>query len=135
MTYLYPKYNPETYCNRDLFAIVCKTKDLRPVWAHVNCGKWGVEYTPFLELCPTHCPLCESKLNYGIGKNNVGKTDSTTPSTDHKLPRNAGGTNDIANLWVICERCNRMKNNAIPEDAARLRNIARFLEESKLNTT
>jgi len=28
---------------------------------------------------------------------------------DHKKPREWGGTNDVENLWAICERCNSGK--------------------------
>ena len=128
---LYPKYDSDTYYSKEIFTEVCKNSDLRPVWAKVNSIKWGAEYAPFLELCQRHCPLCNSELDYGIGKNNHNKLDSNTPSTDHKIPRSTGGTNDINNLWIICERCNRMKNNATFEDVTRFRNLAKFLEESQ----
>jgi hypothetical protein len=135
---LYSKYNPSTYVNRDLFAHVCDTGDLRPVWAKVNSQNWGVEYEFFLKLCKTHCPCCNSELDYGLGKNNHGKKDYETPSTDHKIPqsvsRELGLTkqqiNDIDNLWVVCERCNRFKNNATYDDINRLEGIINILKET-----
>lgn len=30
---------------------------------------------------------------------------------DHKIPCSRGGTDDDANLWVLCRGCNRTKNN------------------------
>jgi len=30
---------------------------------------------------------------------------------DHKLPQDWGGTNDVDNLWAICEECNAEKKN------------------------
>jgi hypothetical protein len=128
---LYPKYNPETYYSRDLFAVVCETRDLRPVWAKVNSMGWGVEYEPYLALCKTHCPCCGSELDYGLGKNNHGKPDYATPSTDHIIPQSYGGENSIENFWIICERCNRFKNNATYDDVERIRKIAQVLEETK----
>lgn len=128
---LYPKYNPTTYYSRDLYEAVSITGDLRLVWAKVYSLKWNVDYDSFLKLCYENCPICDSKLNYGLGNNNKGKKDYETPSTDHKNPRSEGGARDcIENIWVICERCNRIKSNATPEDAHRFRAIAHWLEES-----
>lgn len=129
MKKLYPKYDPGTYITRDLFRIVCETKDLRPVWAHKNAQKWGVDPAEFLKLCEPVCSCCGSKLDYGLGKNNTDKLDIHTPSTDHKKPRSMGGTNDIDNLWIICNRCNLLKNNSTPEDIHRYKRILETLEK------
>ena len=126
---LYPKYNPETYHSRDLQAVVFETGDLRPVWAKFNSVNWGVEYDQYLALCKTHCPCCGSKLDYGLGNNNHGKKDYETPSTDHRNPQSIGGTNDLDNLWIICMRCNRIKNDATYEDINRLEGIITVLKE------
>jgi 5-methylcytosine-specific restriction endonuclease McrA len=128
---LYPKYDPATYVTRELYTRVTKTGDLRVVWAHKNAQKWGVDYTPYLSLCEEHCSCCGSTLNYGLGKNNTNKADVNTPSTDHKIPRSLGGTNDIENLWIICNKCNTLKNNATHEDIQRYENIIKMLKETK----
>lgn len=125
---LYPKYDPATYHSRELYRLVCETRDLRPVWAHRNALKWGVSPGPFLELCGETCACCGSPLNYGLGKNNVDKLDTHTPSTDHIIPRSMGGTNDISNLWIICNRCNTLKNNSTPDDIHRYKSILDVLE-------
>lgn len=132
MIMLYPKYNAETYLNKSLFAEVCRTGDLRPIWAKVHSTNRKVDYDQFLNLCKINCPLCSSKLNYGIGKNNVDKQDYETPSTDHIIPRSEGGTDTIDNFWIICERCNRFKNNATKEDTQRMKNIAMILEDANI---
>jgi len=128
MAKLYPKYDPGTYYSRELFRTVCETNDLRPVWAWKNAQKWGVEYEPFLAKCGEICACCGSPLNYGLGKNNVDKLDIHTPSTDHIIPRSLEGSNDIDNLWIICNRCNLLKNNSTPEDIHRYRKILETLE-------
>jgi len=133
MSKLYPKYNPETYYSRDLFAVVCETGDLRPVWAKVNSQYWKVDYDEFLKLCKPTCNLCNSVLNYGLGFNNSGKKDTETPSTDHIIPQSMGGQDSIDNFWIICERCNRFKNNATKEDAKRFQAIGTFLLEQDSN--
>ena len=125
---LYPKYDPGTYMTRDLYKIVCETKDLRPVWGHVNAQKWGVDPQGFLALCHDTCSCCGSDLDYGLGKNNVDKSDVHTPSTDHKIPRSMGGSNDLSNLWVICNRCNRLKNDSTADDIHRYKAILAVLE-------
>jgi hypothetical protein len=134
---MYPKYDPATYHSRDLFRTVCETKDLRPVWAYKNSQKWGVDYKTFLALCKETCSCCGSPLNYGLGKNNVDKPDIHTPSTDHRVPRSVaillGWTeeqiNDITNLWIVCNRCNTLKNNSTAEDIHRFKAIISHLEE------
>jgi hypothetical protein len=127
---MYKKFDPGTYISRDLYRRVCETKDLRVVWAYANAQKWGVEYEPYLVLCEENCSCCGSKLDYGIGKNNNGKLDENTPSTDHKIPRSKGGTNDLDNLWIICNKCNTLKNNATHEDIHRYENIVKMLKET-----
>jgi 5-methylcytosine-specific restriction endonuclease McrA len=133
MAKLYPKYDPGTYYSRELFRTVCETNDLRPVWAWKNSQKWSVEYEPFLAKCGEACACCGSLLNYGLGKNNVDKLDIHTPSTDHIIPRSLEGSNDIDNLWIICNRCNLLKNNSTPEDIHRYRKILETLE--RIGTT
>lgn len=125
---LYPKYDPGTYHSRDLYRVVCETRDLRPVWAHKNANKWGVDVEQFLRLCGDVCSCCGSELDYGLGYNNVDKQDVNTPSTDHIVPRSEGGTNDIENLWIICNRCNLLKNNSTAEDIHRYKSILEVLE-------
>jgi 5-methylcytosine-specific restriction endonuclease McrA len=129
MAKLYPKYDPGTYYSRELFRTVCETNDLRPGWAWKNAQKWGVDYEPFLAKCGETCACCGSPLNFGLGKNNVDKSDIHTPSTDHIIPRSLEGSNDIDNLWIICNRCNLLKNNSTPEDIHRYRRILETLEQ------
>ena len=128
MVKLYPKYDPGRYYSRELFRTVCETNDVRPVWAWKNAQKWEVDYEPFLAKCGETCACCGSPLNYGLGKNNVDKLDIHTPSTDHIIPRSLQGSNDIDNLWIICNRCNLLKNNSTPEDIHRYRKILETLE-------
>lgn len=128
---LYPKYDPGTYITRELYRKVCETGDLRIVWAHANAQKWSVDYESFLDLCKETCSCCGSTLDYGLGKNNKGKLDENTPSTDHKIPRSLGGNNCLENLWIICNKCNTLKNNATIADIHRYENIVRILKESK----
>lgn len=129
MKKLYPKYDPGTYLTRDLFRVVCETQDLRPVWAWKNSQKWSVDYEQFLAKCEPTCSCCGSDLDYGLGKNNTDKADIHTPSTDHIIPRSMGGNNDISNLWIICNRCNLLKNNSTPDDRHRYRRILETLEK------
>jgi len=130
---LYPKYDPGTYITRDLYRKVCETKDLRYVWAHKNSQKWAVDYDSFLALCGETCACCGSQLDYGLGQNNQDKSDVNTPSTDHINPRSLGGTNDIENLWIICNRCNLLKNNSTPDDIHRYKRILETLEQINSN--
>lgn len=137
MKKLYPKYDPGTYYTRELYRAVCETKDLRPVWAWKNSQKWGVEYEPFLAKCGMTCACCDSSLDYGLGKNNQEKSDTHTPSTDHRIPKKVAKLmgwaeeqiNHISNLWIICNRCNRLKNDSTAEDIHRYKKIVEVLEQ------
>jgi len=132
MKKLYPKYDPGTYHSRDLYRKVCESKDLRPVWAYKNAQKWGVDPDEFLKLCGEACACCGSTLDYGLGKNNVDKKDINTPSTDHIVPQSLDESkiNDITNLWIICGRCNLLKNNSTAEDIHRYKMILEVLERT-----
>jgi len=45
---------------------------------------------------------------------------------DHKVPQDWGGTNDLANLWAICEECNgEKKNYYAAQDADLMRAVMR----------
>lgn len=129
---MYPKYNSGTYITRELYRKVCETGDLRYVWAHVNAKKWNADYASYLSKCDINCSCCGSPLDYGIGKNNQGKLDENTPSTDHKIPRSKGGTDNIDNLWIICNKCNTLKNNSTFEDIKRYENIIKVLQEGNV---
>jgi 5-methylcytosine-specific restriction endonuclease McrA len=130
MKKLYPKYDPGTYLTRDLYRVVCETKDLRPVWAWKNSQKWSVDYQQFLDKCGNVCACCGSPLDYGLGKNNNDKLDIHTPSTDHIIPQSLDESkrNDLDNLWIICNRCNLLKNNSTPDDIHRYKRILETLE-------
>ena len=137
MSKLYPKYEPETYHSRDIFQRVVESHDLRIVWAYKSAGKWNADPEALLAKCKPECSCCGSKLNYGLGKNNPGKVDVNMPSTDHIVSQDQGKrlgwTEDqihhIDNLWIICMRCNLLKNNSTPEDIHRYENIVRVLKE------
>jgi hypothetical protein len=134
MAKIYNKFDPGTYHSRDLYRIVCQTGDLRPVWAYKNANKWNVDPELFLKLCGQTCACCGSILNYGLGKNNVKKLDINTPSTDHIIAQTVDESkiNDIDNLWIICMRCNLLKNNSTAEDIHRYKSIVEVLERSKI---
>ena len=137
---IYSKYDPGTYHSRELYRKVCVTGDLRPVWAYKNANKWGVDPEPYLDLCGESCACCGSILDYGLGKNNVeDKLDINTPSTDHIVAQAVaeakGWTkeqiNDLSNLWIVCMRCNRLKNDSTADDIHRYKAIIEVLERTK----
>jgi 5-methylcytosine-specific restriction endonuclease McrA len=134
---LYPKYLDGTYHSRDIFRRVIQTRDLRIPWAYKSAPKWKADPEEFLNLCNETCQNCHSPLDYGVGKNNHGKKDINKPSCDHIFPqaeaKKLGWTEEqihhISNLWIICSRCNLLKNNSTIEDAFRHENIAKILRE------
>jgi len=128
MKKLYPKYDPGTYHTRDLYRIVCETRDLRPVWAHKNANKWGVDPEKFLQLCGKECAICSETLDYGLGKNNHDKNLENKPSTHHIVPQSKGGLDVIENFKIICMRCNEILTNSTHKEIHRYIKIAKFLK-------
>lgn len=131
---LFPFWDATTYCTRELFEEVTITEDLRKVWSYASLGRGGRKSTLVVDdiraVCTDHCPICKNELDYGLGKNNHNKEDYHTPSLDQRVPREAGGAYIVGNIWVICERCNRLKNSAHgEEDARRLETIAKVLRD------
>jgi len=132
----YKIYDPATYITRDLWREVVAANDLRPVWAHIQAQKWQVSYEEYKAKCPTHCPCCNSELNYGIGRNHPDerKNPENTPSTDHIIPRSIAPELEfgvIDNLQVICLWCNTLKNNTTYKDIPRVQGIIKLLESTQ----
>ena len=54
------------------------------------------------------------------------------PSTaDHKIPLALGGTNDDANLWLLCEACNKQKTKKDMAAITAARHDGRIAEQLK----
>lgn len=70
----------------------------------------------------SHCPVCEVAFTCGRGKG----TNIVLPShrSVDRLDSNLGYA--PGNVWVICHRCNTIKNNASLSD---LKRLVRVLEE------
>jgi hypothetical protein len=60
-----------------------------------DCELAGDRHAPFV------CPHCAFEFIFGVEDPNI--------EVDHKIPRNAGGTDDLENLLVVCRSCNRSK--------------------------
>lgn len=53
----------------------------------------------------THCPCCGVELDYDTSKK------PNSPEPDHIIPYALGGRDELANLVVICRRCNQSKGS------------------------
>lgn len=131
---LYPYWDTNTYCTRELFEEIVESGDLRKVWSYASLQraerKNNLTLLDIYQVCLTHCPVCNNWLDYGLGKNNHSKNDYNTPSLDKLIPGESGGEYIKENIWVICERCNRLKNSAHgAEDAARLTVLASIIKD------
>lgn len=71
--------------------------------------------------CNGKCCICGKKIDF---------LDMTI---DHKIPLSKGGTNEMSNLQLSCEPCNRIKNSmTMPELAEKITEILRNYKKMKI---
>ena len=111
-------YDANTYLRSDLFIEFMKLKDLKRIWSINMSQKWGCDADSLWKKCPDRCPIFDTPLDYGLGKNTVVRNiagennDWFRPSVDHIVARsNGGSSNDVNNMVVISLRANTMKSN------------------------
>jgi len=120
-------YDASTYLRNDLYAEFIKSKDkpatLKRIWA-INMGqKWGCDPEELWSKCVDRCPIFDTPLDYGLGKNTLVRNNSGEnndwfrPSADHVVARSHGGSsNDVSNIVVVSLRANTLKNNIKSEE-------------------
>jgi hypothetical protein len=111
-------YDANTYLRSDLFVDFMKKKDLKRIWAISMSQKWGCDADALHAKCPDRCPIFNTPLDYGLGKNTIVRNvsgennDYFRPSVDHIVARsNGGSSSDVNNMIVISLRANTLKNN------------------------
>lgn len=115
-------YDASTYLRNDLYMefLKSKTKDitLKKIWAVSMSQKWGCDPEELWKKCPNVCPIFNTPLDYGLGKNTIIRNvagennDWFRPSVDHIVARSRGGdSSNVNNMVVISLRANTLKNN------------------------
>lgn len=115
-------FDASTYLRNDLYMEFLKSKDkqdlLKKIWAVNMSQKWGCDPESLYRKCPDFCPIFQTPLDYGLGKNTVIRNvsgennDWFRPSVDHIVARSKGGaSDDVKNMVVISLRANTLKNN------------------------
>ena len=115
-------FDAGTYLRNDLYLEFLKSKDkqsiLKKIWAINMSQKWGCDAEQLYKKCPSYCPIFNTPLDYGLGKNTVIRNvsgesnDWFRPSVDHKVARSNGGSStDVDNMVVISLRANTLKSN------------------------
>jgi hypothetical protein len=115
-------FDASTYLRNDLYMEFLKSKEkqdmLKKVWAISMSQKWGCDAEILYKKCPDRCPIFNTPLDYGLGKNTIVRNvsgennDWFRPSVDHIIARSRGGdSSDVANMVVISLRANTLKNN------------------------
>jgi len=115
-------FDASTYLRNELYMEFVKSKDkqdmLKKVWAINMSQKWGCDADALYKKCPNRCPIFDTPLDYGLGKNTVIRNisgecnDWFRPSVDHIVARSNGGSvNDVANMVIISLRANTLKSN------------------------
>ena len=115
-------YDASTYLRNELYMEFLKSKDkastLKKIWAVGMSQKWGCDAEALWKKCPDVCPIFNTPLDYGLGKNTVIRNvsgennDWFRPSVDHIVARSRGGdSSNVTNMVVISLRANTLKNN------------------------
>jgi hypothetical protein len=115
-------FDANTHLRNDLYISFVKSKtkpdELKRIWAVNMSQKWGCDAEILYKKCPDRCPIFNTPLDYGLGKNTIVRNvsgennDWFRPSVDHIVARSRGGdSSDVANMVVISLRANTLKNN------------------------
>ena len=115
-------YDASTFLRNDLYMDFLKSKEkqdqLKRIWAVNMSQKWGCDAETLYTKCPDVCPIFNTPLDYGLGKNTVIRNvsgennDWFRPSVDHIVARSNGGdSSDVNNMVVISLRANTLKSN------------------------
>lgn len=115
-------FDASTYLRNELYMEFVKSKDkqdmLKKVWAINMSQKWGCDADALYKKCPSRCPIFDTPLDYGLGKNTIVRNvsgesnDWFRPSVDHIVARSNGGSvNDVVNMVIISLRANTLKSN------------------------
>lgn len=115
-------FDASTYLRNDLYMEFLKSKNkqdlLKKIWALNMSQKWGCDADALYMKCPDRCPIFDTPLDYGLGKNTVIRNisgennDWFRPSVDHIVARsNGGSSNDVNNMVIISLRANTLKSN------------------------
>lgn len=115
-------FDASTYLRNDLYMEFIKSIDkrdiLKKIWAINQSQRWGCHADELYKKCPDRCPIFETPLDYGLGKNTVIRNisgesnDWFRPSVDHIIARSRGGSSDdVNNMIIVSLRFNTLKNN------------------------
>jgi hypothetical protein len=115
-------YDASTYLRNELYMEFLKSKDktstLKKIWAVSMSQKWGCDADALWKKCPDICPIFNTPLDYGLGKNTIIRNvsgennDWFRPSVDHIVARSRGGdSSNVSNMVIISLRANTLKNN------------------------
>lgn len=115
-------FDASTYLRNDLYINFVKNKnkptEIKRIWAVSQSQKWGCDADVLFQKCLDRCPIFNTPLDYGLGKNTVIRNisgenkDWFRPSVDHILARSRGGSSsDVNNMVIISLRANTLKNN------------------------
>lgn len=120
-------FDASTYLRNDLFFDFYKSKnkqsELKKIWAISMSQKWGCDSEQLYKKCTDRCPIFNTPLDYGLGKNTIIRNisgennDWFRPSVDHIVARSRGGdSSDVNNMLIVSLRFNTLKNNMETEE-------------------
>ena len=112
-------FDRSTYLKYDWYVDFQRHQDLKIIWCNQAGSRWGVDPKDLYQRAPNRCPIFNTPLDYGLGKNMVlreaqGRNyDWFRPSIDHIKPKSLFPNleSEVTNMVIISNRANRLKSN------------------------
>ncbi len=112
-------FDPVTHGTIEFYKEFVEKRDLKLLWARVNCSRYKLDPLELYARCPDRCPAMGVLLDYGMGRNRVTDNAYFNPGQDHIIAVNNGGTRfgDTNNIQIITQFINTVKNQGTIIDA------------------
>ena len=136
----YPAFDRSTYLKQEWYVEFQTHRDLKFIWCQQAGSRWKVDPKALYDQAPDRCPLFDTPLDYGLGRNMVLReaqgrnNDWFRPSVDHIQPKSLYPDlqHEVTNMVVVSNRANRLKSNI--ESFEELQNFYQGYQKVYLNT-
>ena len=112
-------FDRSTYLKYEWYVEFQRHQNLKIIWCNQAGSRWRVDPKDLYQKAPNRCPIFNTLLDYGLGKNIVlreaqGRNyDWFRPSIDHIKSKSLFPNleYEVTNMVIISNRANRLKSN------------------------